>query len=172
MATPAPSCSATARTSAPGAERALADEHGGAFGGVEQGGRLVERGVVGDEPARSPPDAGHHHGVAPWWLGRHLEPLHVVGDDDGRRRAGRLRGPHGPVDHEVQVLGDRHRLQEHAADVLEERAEVDLLLVAAAELGDHRRPRHFVAKRRLRLPRRGHGTWARGVWYPDHSKEV
>ena len=35
-----------------------------------------------------------------------------------------------------------------------------------------RRPRHFVAERRLRLPRRGHGTWARGAGYPDRSKEM
>jgi hypothetical protein len=58
---------------------------------------------------------------------------YVVGDDDARDRARRLRDADRAVDEVLRLLRRHQDLDELRRDVLEQRLEVDLLLVAAAE---------------------------------------
>ncbi len=61
--------------------------------------------------------------------------LDVVRHDDAGHRALGERDPQRAIDHVSQLLGRRDHLAVLARDVLEEREEIDLLLVAAAERG-------------------------------------
>ncbi len=59
--------------------------------------------------------------------------LHVIGNDDRRHGPLGERDPAGPID-EMANLGRLHRhLDEFTGDVLEQRVEVDLLLIVTAE---------------------------------------
>ena len=59
--------------------------------------------------------------------------LHVVGDDHAGHRARGLGHAHGAVDEVRRLLGHHAGLDELGGDVLEQRVEVDLLLVVAAQ---------------------------------------
>ena len=78
-----------------------------------------------------------------------VEFLDVVGDDDASRRVGRQRGTDGPVDEIGQLLGHGEGLDELVTHVLEERSQIDLLLVGPAHSGavglpDDGEDRHMV----------------------------
>jgi hypothetical protein len=75
--------------------------------------------------------------------------LQVRGDDERGRRPGRERGAHGAVQRVRQLLGHVHLDEVLAGHVLEQRLQVDLLLVGAAHraarrLADDRDHRHVV----------------------------
>ena len=112
--------------------RPLPDEQRDPGAGVQDLGGGGQGRFGRHDTRRIPADRRADDGVLPLELG-HLELLHVVGQDHAGRRPGRFRGADGAVDHEVELFGRAHRLEERAAHVLEEGAGVDLLLVAAAE---------------------------------------
>ncbi len=116
-----------------GVQRPGADEHGHALARVQHLGGTGEVRVGGDDAGDGDPDPGVDGAVLIRRLGDRLLLLQVVGDDQASHRALGQRDAHRPV-HEVAHLT---RLGRHVdvllGDVLEERVEVDLLLIVAAE---------------------------------------
>lgn len=104
--------------------------------------------LVGHHLGRAHPEAGRHH-VERICRGRPLQLLHVRREDDAGRRA----SGHGCADRRVQqagqLLGHRHHVHVVVRDILEQRDQVDLLLVVAAHraagrLTDDRHHGHVV----------------------------
>ncbi len=115
-----------------GAAGALAGEDGDLLAGVEDLGGAVEVALVGGDAGVLVGRLGGGH-VLELVLGRAVGLLlDVGGDDDGGGRAAGLGGAEGPVEGDGQLLGDVDLGEVLGGDVLEQRLEVDLLLVAAA----------------------------------------
>ena len=133
MATPAPSVSATAMTSSAASDGAGADQDRDLLAGVEDFRGLAQVGFGGT--ISGPRIAGTRAREAVRALGR-LERLflHVLGNDDHRRRAARDRQADRAVDH-VRQLRRMADLLHIFGDVGEHPVEVELLLVARAADG-------------------------------------
>jgi hypothetical protein len=111
---------------------ALTDQERRPPAGVEHVGRRAQVRVLRDEPARPPGRRGGHDAVGVLGLRRRLL-LHVVRQDDDGGGAGRESRAEGPVEHQRQLLGRGRDLRELRRDVLDQRQQVDLLLVLAAQ---------------------------------------
>ncbi len=123
-----------------GTGRPLPDQQRDPLAGVEELDGPVQRGVVGDDPRTRPRRGRRHDAVGVRRVLREVRLLHVVRHDHARGARGGERGADGVVEHERQLLGGVHGLDVLAAHVLEQRREVDLLEVAAAERGGHDLP--------------------------------
>jgi hypothetical protein len=92
-----------------------------------------------------------------------LRLLHVVGEHHAGRAGGRARGADRVVENHRQLLGGDDRLHVLGADVLEQRVQVDLLLVPAAQgggddLAHDRHDRHAVELRVVQPGQQVHRT--------------
>ena len=70
-----------------------------------------------------------------WTSGDRVQLLHVVRKDDARDGALRPRDPHRAVDQVAHLLGGRRHVHVLVRDVLEERQQIYLLLILAADRG-------------------------------------
>jgi len=130
-----------------GAPGTLPGQDGEPFAGLDQlhcGGQVV---LAGQQCAVRPQRSGADLAVLLAEVGRGLL-LHVVRQDQHRRLPAGQRRPEGPVEHHRQLLG-RGDLFDERRDVLEQRRQVDLLLVARPQhagvlLGDQRHYRRAV----------------------------
>ena len=73
-----------------------------------------------------------HRAVLVRRLGHHLLGLHVVRHDDAGDGALRQGDAHGAIDHMAHLRGLVDHLDEGARNILEERLQIDFLLIAAA----------------------------------------
>jgi hypothetical protein len=78
-------------------------------------------------------DARMHGAVLAGWLTHRVELLNVVRKDDAGDRALDLRNPHGAINEVADLLGRRRHVDVLVRDIIEERNEVDLLLVMTAQ---------------------------------------
>ena len=116
-------------------ERALADEHGHLLARVQNLGRAVEIGIARQDARRLVARARVHGAVGVWRLRDRRRLLDVVGDDDRGDGPFRKRDSARPIDEVADLRGLHGHLHELVRDVLEQRLQVDLLLIVAAEAG-------------------------------------
>ena len=114
-----------------GVESPGADEHRDALARVEQVRGRADVGDAGDDARRAPVDARVHGPVRPRRvLVGHL--LYVLGEDDAGHGPLRARDAEGAVDEVAYLRRLRRKVHVLAGDVLEQRDQVDLLLVVPA----------------------------------------
>jgi hypothetical protein len=168
FATPQPRQLRALHDLALGADRALADQHRDLLAGVQDLRRTSQLGVTGQRARLRVADARVRRAMGAARLRvRHL--LDVGRHDDAGRRARRQRDADGAVDQVPRLRRRVADVDELVRDVLEQRDEVDLLLVVGAERGarllaDDRDDRLLVELRVVEAveemdrsgPRRGH----------------